>query len=51
MRENLLSGGSADNKLATYVAEASNPSRSSLASSERSVTSHPKLTINDKEQN
>lgn len=41
-KRNLLSAGSVDNKFATCVAEASKPSRSSGASSERSPTSNPR---------
>lgn len=37
----ILSAGSVDNKFATCAAEASNPSTSSGASSERSATSNP----------
>lgn len=38
---NLLWEGSVANKLATYAAEASKPSLSSIAFSERSLTSNP----------
>lgn len=38
---NLLSAGSVDNRLATCAAEASNPTKSSGASSEKSPTSNP----------
>ena len=45
-RGNLLSSGSVDNKFATWAAEASKPSKSSGASSERSPTSNPDLHHN-----
>lgn len=41
MRGSILSAGSVDNKFATCAAEASIPSVSSGASSERSATSNP----------
>lgn len=42
-KENLLFAGSVDNRLATCAAEASNPSKSSGASSEKSPTSNPDI--------